>query len=121
MALSNMKIKISINDKMEYHLDYNPKEKISIPYEETINPEIFPWYMLEGVTRFSAHDVFCFYSKEIVPNKEAYNRIILKKSSCQKKNKKNKKNIPAKKEPDFKYCYCKRDIGGVMIGTIFLM
>ncbi len=105
---------------MEYHMDSMSKEKISIPYEETINPEIFPWYMLEGVTRFSPFDVFCFYSKEIVPNKDAYNKIILKKSNSLKKNKKSKKILPQLKEPAFKYCYCKKDTGGTMIGKIII-
>jgi hypothetical protein len=74
------------------------RDKITLTYEETLNPEIFPWYMLKGVTRLSPLEAFKLYSKELVLNHEAFNRIILKRPVIKLKKKKNKA---------IAYCECK--------------
>ncbi len=123
IALSNRKIKISINENEEYHLDSQSKERITLSYQDTLDPEIFPWYMMEGVTRMTPWEVFVYYSKELVPSQESYSKNVLKISTKQKKKKKLRKILGKiiQQEPETKYCYCKKEINDVMMIGSFLL
>lgn len=121
LALSNMKIKIAINENMDYILENQPKERITLKYSDTLNPDIFPWFLLSDLTRFTPFEIFNYYSKELVPNEQVYNRLILKKSLNLKLKKKRSNNKVEQIEPEnsgFPYCYCKKDISDIMIGII---
>ncbi len=94
---------------MEYHLEDHTKEKITVHYEDTINPEIFPWSLFQGLTKYSPYDVFTYYSSQLANTKEAYYKNILKISG-----KSLQANIPA----PIKYCYCQSSNEDDMIGSI---
>jgi hypothetical protein len=103
--MSNMNVSLVKSSEVDgaefYSIKPEPKEKITMSYEDTINPEIFPWYLLKGVSRLTPYEAFVFYSRDLVPNHEAFNRVILKKPAI--KLKKNK----VKKQPEILYCVCK--------------
>jgi hypothetical protein len=116
IEMSNMTISvIKTNDTYgveTYSIKPEPKEKITVSYEETLNPEIFPWYLLKGVSRLTPYEAYMIYSRDVVPNHEAFNRIILKKPAI--KLKKNK----VKKQPEILYCVCKTNQDSeLMIGN----
>lgn len=120
IEMSNMAVFIykssEIDGDESYSIKSEAKEKITISYEETLNPEIFPWYLLKGVSRLTSYEAYMIYSRDIVPNHEAYNRIILKKPAI--KLKKNK----VKKQPEILYCVCKTNQDSeLMIGNEIIL
>lgn len=136
--ISNLNIKITKNsitsedNTNEYII--NPKEKIKLTYLDTLNPFIFPWYLVQ-ILNLTPYEAYIIYKKELVPDEYSYNRIILKKNISlgkklkfkQKRNSLNEIVIPViandqTAEEANLYCYCKGKYpADFMISKIFLL
>jgi hypothetical protein len=92
-------------------------KKITLKYEDTLNPDIFPWYKFEKTINknLTAFKIYQNYRNKWITNPKQFRRIILKQ-----------KNIKLKKikevnsdTNEVKYCICNgTDNGEPMVGKI---
>lgn len=123
----------------DYSIKIN-KEKINLSYYDTLNPSVFPWYMLKGFSNLSPYDLYKIYSTELVTDESNYSKLILKKNFTAKKKKLSKKkklrgiaaisiksavnNVvqPEETPSDEIFCYCKKPcMGEYMIGKCYIL
>ena len=147
--ISNLNIPLKItseNEKKIFVYDKNKKTKITLSYSDTLNPKVFPWFLMK-FSNLSPFEAFTEY-KQIVSNDFLFNKIILKKSFKAKILKKevnskeaNKNNalpvtlsviysntndnqkLEVFKAEDGLFCYCKKPFmeGDFMVGKIKLI
>jgi hypothetical protein len=103
--LSSINITIRLNGQ-DYSILYGRNKPITITYQETLNPEIFPWYMIKfpNLTTLEIYQVY----KELIPNELIYSQIILKKKSLRLKSKPRHFEPIVQIIPEYQYCYCRQ-------------
>ena len=128
-----------LSSKNEYeYVIKNVKEKINLSYPETLNPNLFPWFMIKGFSNLTPFDLHRIYMNELVPDESHFSKLILKKNFTSKKKtqkklmrknrlRANKNSVslnnhvePAPQSNDEEiYCYCRKPfLGEFMIGKL---
>jgi hypothetical protein len=103
LQLTDLNVVIRINSAQDHNIFRNKNKNITITYQETLNPELFPWYLIKipGITTFEIYQVY----KELVPNELIYSETILRKKHI------GFKKLGQVEQPvvqEFLYCVCKQ-------------